>query len=100
MTVLNRNKNSIPSGSIYIGRGSKWGNPYIIGTDGNRDTVCRKYEIRLKNLIVNGDVPLNELASLHNQKLVCFCAPLRCHGDTLERYAKWAVRELDLMESV
>ena len=29
---------------IYIGRGSKWGNPFIIGQDGNREEVINKYE--------------------------------------------------------
>jgi hypothetical protein len=30
-------------GAIYIGRGSKWGNPFRIGVDGNRATVIAKY---------------------------------------------------------
>lgn len=98
--VLNRNTDSIPANAIYIGRGSKWGNPFVIGKDGNRDAVCDKHLQKLKNDIVNGNVTLEDLAGLHNQKLVCFCAPLRCHGDTLENVAAWAVRELDNRDSI
>jgi len=29
---------------VYIGRGSKWGNPYVIGKDGNREEVIKQYE--------------------------------------------------------
>jgi hypothetical protein len=28
---------------VYIGRPSVWGNPYVIGKDGDRETVIRKY---------------------------------------------------------
>ena len=42
--VLNKRKSGIPAGAIYIGRGSKWGNPFRIGPDGDRATVIAKYE--------------------------------------------------------
>ena len=29
---------------VYIGRGSKWGNPFVIGKDGTREEVINKYE--------------------------------------------------------
>ena len=29
---------------VYIGRPSKWGNPFVIGKDGTRVDVIRKYE--------------------------------------------------------
>ena len=28
---------------IYVGRPSKWGNPFVIGRDGSRDEVIAKY---------------------------------------------------------
>jgi hypothetical protein len=28
---------------IYIGRPSNWGNPFVIGRDGNREQVIEKY---------------------------------------------------------
>ena len=41
--VLNKRKSGIPAGAI-IGRGSKWGNPFRIGPDGDRATVIAKHE--------------------------------------------------------
>lgn len=37
--VLNKHHAGIPAGAVYIGRGSKWGNPFRIGHDGDRATV-------------------------------------------------------------
>jgi hypothetical protein len=30
-------------GRVYIGRPSKWGNPFVIGRDGSREEVIEKY---------------------------------------------------------
>ena len=94
MTVLNKNVSGIPEGSVYIGRGSRWGNPFVIGKDGTRAEVCAKYKDALEDMIVVGSVSLNDLALLDGRNLVCFCAPLQCHGDILEKAAAWAVLEL------
>jgi hypothetical protein len=37
------------SSDVYIGRGSKWGNPFKIGVHGNREEVIAKYEEYLMN---------------------------------------------------
>lgn len=42
--VLNKRVNGVPAGAVYIGRGSKWGNPFRIGRDGDRAAVIAKYE--------------------------------------------------------
>ena len=94
MAVLNKHKHGIPAGAVYIGRGSKWGNPFQIGIHGDRDAVCDKYQERLWRRIGNGEVTVQELAELHGKDLVCFCAPLRCHGGVLEKAALWAVNKL------
>lgn len=70
---------------IYIGRPSKWGNPYKIGPDGDRTTVITKFENW-----VNGFDPVflqSELMQLKDKVLGCYCAPLACHGDVLARLA-------------
>ncbi len=65
---------------VYIGRGTKWGNPYIIGRDGTREEVIDKYRqyiiMRRKDLI-------NELEELKGKRLGCWCSPKACHGDVL-----------------
>ena len=68
---------------ILIDRTTKWGNPFIIGKDGDRNEVCDKHEKWLPT-------QPNLMASLHElegQTLGCWCAPKRCHGDFLLRIA-------------
>ncbi len=69
---------------VYIGRGSKWGNPFIIGTDGSRDEVIAKYE----NYIMNKPELLADIHELKGKVLGCYCKPKTCHGDILARLAE------------
>jgi len=87
MTVLNKYHGNLPADAIYIGRGSKWGNPFKIGPGFNRDEVCDMHKKHLDTQIADGRVTAEDLNELHGKDLVCFCAPARCHGDTLEKYA-------------
>lgn len=64
---------------VYIGRGSKWGNPFVIGRDGDRDRVCDLYA----NYLNSRPDLLSALHELKGKVLGCYCAPLRCHGDYL-----------------
>jgi len=73
--------------AVYIGRGSPYGNPFVIGKDGDRDEVCNKYEQYLLN---NPQLLQAVKTNLRGCDLVCFCAPKRCHGDTLMRLANEA----------
>jgi hypothetical protein len=97
MAVLNKHHKNIPADAIYIGRGSIWGNPFVIGRDGDRNQVCDKYEAYLTKHIRNGTFTAEELDELHGKDLVCFCAPARCHGDTLEKYAAKAHDHLEAL---
>ena len=64
---------------MYIGRGSKWGNKFIIGRDGDREEVIKKYK---KWILIKKEL-LNSLHELKGKALGCFCKPLACHGDIL-----------------
>ncbi len=64
---------------IYIGRGSKWGNKFVIGKDGDREEVIMKYR---EWILKNNDL-LNSLEELKGKRLGCFCKPKACHGDVL-----------------
>jgi len=68
---------------VYIGRPSKWGNPFTIGKDGSRKEVIKKYEIYL----LNNEELMNDLHELEGKVLGCWCKPLACHGDVLVRLA-------------
>jgi len=67
-------------GAVYIGRGSKYGNPYVIGTHGNREEVIRKYWLKLD---ADCRLKAEAIADLAGKDLVCYCAPQKCHGDIL-----------------
>lgn len=74
------NKRSFhPKDAVYIGRPSKWGNPFVIGRDGNRQEVIEKY----KEYILSNRKLLDSLHELRGKDLVCWCYPLECHGDVL-----------------
>ena len=64
---------------VYIGRPSKWGNPYTIGKDGTREEVIEKYR---QYLGVRAEL-IEALPELRGKRLGCFCKPLACHGDVL-----------------
>ena len=64
---------------VYIGRPSKWGNPFEIGKDGTRKDVLKKY----KNYILSNIDLYNSLYELKGKVLGCWCKPLGCHGDVL-----------------
>ena len=85
--VVHFNKSSF---DIYIGRPSKWGNPYSHIPDGktlakymvgSREDAIKMY----KEWITNGDGKhlLNDLPELKGKVLGCWCKPKSCHGDIL-----------------
>lgn len=67
---------------VYIGRPSKWGNPFVIGKDGTREEVVAKYEAYIKTTEL-----MNDLHELKGKTLGCWCSPKCCHGDVLLRLA-------------
>jgi Domain of unknown function (DUF4326) len=68
--VLNKHHAGVPAGAVYIGRGSKWGNRFRIGADGDRATVIAKHE----RWLVDQHHLLRALDELRSRDLVCFCA--------------------------
>ena len=81
MAVLNKHKHGVPAGAAYIGRGSVWGNPFVIGADGSRRDVIMQFTIyAYKRLRTEPDW----LEPLRGKDLVCFCAPKDCHGHVIE----------------
>ena len=75
---------------VYVGRGSKWGNPYSHkeGTLAeevveSRSEAVKKYE---EYLLTNKDL-MSSLHELKGKVLGCWCKPKSCHGDILLKYA-------------
>jgi hypothetical protein len=95
--VHNRHHNTAPDSAVYIGRGSEWGNPFKIGRDGDRDTVCDKYE----EMVFQSPSFIQYIKeSLKGRDLVCFCAPKRCHGDFLLRIANADSPRIEIQQDV
>jgi hypothetical protein len=64
---------------VYIGRPSKWGNPFAIGPDGGRAEVIAKY----REWVQKQPRLMASLHELRGKRLGCFCKPKACHGDVL-----------------
>lgn len=92
--VLNKRVHGIPPGACYIGRPSPLGNPFIIGRDGTRNEVVAKYRHWLWQQMQSDPSMLRLVAELAGRDLVCWCAPLPCHGDVLVAASRWAARWL------
>ena len=80
-------------GAQYIGRGSPLGNPFAMRSESERDKVCDQYEAWFKDKVAQNDPSvMNELRRLYRLSkqgdvvLGCFCAPKRCHGQTIKRF--------------
>lgn len=75
---------------IYIGRPSKWGNPYSHkdGTKAEFVVKTRKEAIeKFEQYILKSDL-INDLHELEGKVLGCWCKPKSCHGDILIRLLK------------
>jgi hypothetical protein len=78
---------------VYIGRGSKWGNPFRMRntSDEERSRVCAEYE----KWFWTTDLP-SQIHELKGKVLGCYCKPKRCHGDFLAALANELVKEEDV----
>jgi len=93
--VLNKRTDVIPPDAIYVGRPTKWDNPYKIGqsyildkgdvTEQIFSKITREQAIKLYRLWLDHQLYLFNLniLELKDKDLVCWCAPLPCHADVL-----------------
>lgn len=82
--VLNKKTDEIPTGAIYVGRPTKWGNPFIVDRDGTREECIEMY----MEWLLGRPHLINEFHELKGHDLVCWCAPEACHADILLRLAE------------
>jgi len=72
--------NVAPEGSVAIGRGTVWGNPFIVGADGEREVVVAKFYHYAKWRLEREP---DWLEPLRGKDLACYCSPNKCHGDAI-----------------
>lgn len=89
MKVLNMATDTLTENSVYIGRPSKWGNPFILGVHGTRSEVIEKY----KEYLYSSPELMSSLHELVGKDLVCWCKPKACHGDVLLQAVEEYIRE-------
>jgi hypothetical protein len=63
----------------YCGRGSKWGNPYVINVHGTRKQCIDLFKIYL----INNKELMDSLDELIGLRLGCNCKPKPCHVDVI-----------------
>lgn len=89
-TVLNIHKVG-PYYDVYIGRPSKWGNPFTH----RKDNTIAKFLVATREEAVEAyrdwikaqPELLAALPELKGKRLGCFCKPQSCHGDILAEMA-------------
>ena len=71
----------MPPGTVYIGRGSKWGNPFS-ATDAGRVQAVTRFAVEI--------APSLPVGELRGKDLACWCPlvgkdgkPTQCHADIL-----------------
>ena len=75
---------------VYVGRGSKWGNPYSHkeGTLAEYVVESRREAVqRFEEYLLSNEELMGSLSELKGKTLGCWCKPKSCHGDILLRYA-------------
>lgn len=95
MKVVRVVNGSAPEGAVAIGRGTVWGNPFLIGADGDRDTVVSKFYHYAKWRLEREP---NWLEPLRGKDLACYCSPNSCHGNAIvmllvEIKSEWLTKE-------
>lgn len=84
LLIYNMKDGPLPAGVIRVDRGTSWGNPFIMYGEYHRDEVCNRFELYAAwRLTIEPDW----LKPLRGKSLACWCAPKRCHVETLMRLA-------------
>lgn len=80
--VVNRYKSTF---DVYIGRGSKWGNPFPINEaiGDTREKVIEAYREYLYMCMDEGFLKIDDFLELSGKTLGCYCKPKACHGDII-----------------
>lgn len=87
MKVWNRRDSNVPADAVYVGRPTKWGNPFVVDRDGTREEVIAEYREWLLHNMHSPVQDGRELEELRGKDLVCWCAPKACHADVLMEVA-------------
>lgn len=88
----------MPPNTVKVCRPSKWGNPYIVGKDGNQISCAFKFHILMCGRMANDENKVMRDAAqreLAGKNLACWCKlDEPCHADTIlevaNKWGRWA----------
>jgi hypothetical protein len=97
--IFNKHHKNAPKGAIYVGRPTKWGNPFThdpkvymaYANSKTPMTLCNSREEAVtsyRNMVMSNKKFLDEIrAELRDKDLVCWCHPAACHAEVLMEIA-------------
>ena len=102
-----RKQKPIEPYDVKVDRSSILGNPFVMRSEMERDSVCDKYELYFKSKIKNKSesfmIEICNLLKTYEEygklRLFCWCYPKRCHAETIKRYieneVKWLYERIE-----
>jgi hypothetical protein len=77
-----------PATAVFVGRGTRWGNPFKIGDPGPDGAPMTRADVTTAYALYWSDAPPDALATmravLRGRDLLCWCRPDQtCHADFL-----------------
>lgn len=79
---------------FHIDRRSPVGNPFPLRDEDKRDIVCNDYQQHFDKMVEYEDTAflgylktIEKALEIHGKvRLFCWCAPKRCHGETIKSW--------------
>ena len=90
-----RNEKPSKDYDVKIDRASGLGNPYLMKKESHRNLVCSQYKKYFEGNVRNGknkyfSEALDHTIDIYKKygkiRLFCWCAPKKCHGETIKKY--------------
>ena len=74
--------------AVRVDRGTRYGNPFVLGEDGDRNEVCDAYRL---HYLPHKPSIAERAGDLVGKVLVCHCYPERCHAESLVKLARESI---------
>lgn len=72
---------------VSVMRPSVFGNPFVLGRDGDRPTVIRKYREWFAQRVAD-DTFRKAVLALKGKRIGCVCSPAACHASVIAEYVE------------
>lgn len=77
---------------VYIGRGSPFGNPFVVGLHVSRELAIARFKPYFYAKLETDWFFKKSVLMLKGRTLGCFCKPLACHGDIIVEYLERIIK--------